>query len=243
MKKKVAVITGASGAIGKSIAIELSKKNIDLVMIYHKDKKNILSMIKQLKPGNHLILKCNLEDPKKIINMFKIIKNKYKRLNILINNAAYTFQVSPKELLNYTNYKNFKRLFLINFIAPVCLTTHFLKYCDKKSKNNYVINIISNSVKTLNASNGVYIAMKSGLKNFTEYCALHYKSKASFNSVAPGLILSKNTKNFYYKRMKKLKKSNPKYSPLSPIDVSKVIIKKILNKKVNGKCIFINNVK
>ena len=243
MKKKVAIITGASGAIGRSIAIELSKRNIDLVMIYHKDKKNILTTLKQVKPGNHLILKCNLEDPKKIIKIFKVIKNKYKTLNILINNAAFTFQVKPKKLLNYTNYKNFKKLFFTNFIAPFCLTTYFLKYCDKRSKNNHVINVISNSIKTLNASNGIYIAMKSGLKNFTEYCAFHYHSKANFNSVAPGLILSKNTKNFYYKRMEKLKKSNPKYFPLNPIDVSRVIIKKILNKKVNGKCIFINNVK
>mgnify|MGYP001159968873 CR=1 FL=1 len=243
MRKKVAIITGASGAIGRSLSIELSKKNINLVMIYKQDKKNILSTLKKIKPGNHSIFQCDFEDPKKIIKLFKDIIKKYKTINILINNAAFTFSVKPQQLINYNNYKNLIKLFFINFLAPVILTNNFLKYCDKKTQNNNVINILSNSIKTLNASNGIYIAMKSGLRNFTEYCAFHYYQKARFNAIAPGLIFSKNTKKFYFKRMKELKKKNPRTLNLKPSDVSKVVIDKILNKKINGKCIFINNVK
>ncbi len=243
MKKKVAIITGASGAIGRSLSIELSQQNVNLIMIYNKDKKNILSTLKEMKSGNHSIFQCDLEDPKKIVKLFKNIIKRYKTINILINNAAFTFLIEPQKLMNYNNYKKFNKLFSINFLAPVYLTNHFLKYCDKKPQNNNVINILSNSIKTLNASNGIYIAMKSALKSFTEYCALHYSKKAKFNAVAPGLILSKNTKNFYHKRIKELKKKNSNAFSLQPSDVSRIVIDKILNKKINGKCIFISNVK
>jgi 3-oxoacyl-[acyl-carrier protein] reductase len=243
VKAKVAIITGASGAIGRSLSIELSQKNINIIMIYNKDKKNIHLTLKKMKPGNHSIFQCNFEDPKKIVKLFKNIIKRYKSINILINNAAFTFLIKPQNLINYNNYKKLNKLFNINFLAPVYLTNHFLKYCDKKSENNNVINILSNSIKTLNASNAIYISMKSALKSFTEYCAFHYSKKAKFNTVAPGLILSKNTKKFYHKRIKELKKKNSKTFNLKPSDVSKVIIDKILNKKINGKCIFINNVK
>lgn len=212
-------------------------------MIYNKDKKNIYLTLKKMKPGNHSIFQCDLQDPKKIVNLFKRIIKRYKTLNILINNAAFTFLINPQNLLNYNNYKKFNKLFYINFLAPVYMTNHFLKYCDKKSQNNNVINVLSNSIKTLNASNAIYIAMKSALKTYTQYCALHYSANTKFNAIAPGLILSKNTKKFYHKRIKELKKKNSRTFNLKPSDISKVVVDKILNKKINGKCIFINNVK
>ena len=212
-------------------------------MIYNKDKKNIYLTLKKMKPGNHSIFQCDLQDPKKIVNLFKRIIKRYKTLNILINNAAFTFLINPQNLLNYYNYKKFNKLFYINFLAPVYMNNHFLKYCDKKSQNNNVINVLSNSIKTLNASNAIYIAMKSALKTYTQYCALHYSTNTKFNAIAPGLILYKNTKKFYHKRIKELKKKNSRTFNLKPSDISKVVVDKILNKKINGKCIFINNVK
>ena len=55
--KNIAVVTGGSKGIGKSISIGLAKKNTDLVITYFRDKKNAVKTSNEI---NKLGAKCHI---------------------------------------------------------------------------------------------------------------------------------------------------------------------------------------
>ena len=55
--KNIAIVTGGSKGIGKSISIGLAKKNTDLIITYFRDKKNAVKTSNEI---NNLGSKCHI---------------------------------------------------------------------------------------------------------------------------------------------------------------------------------------
>ena len=99
-KSKIAIVTGGSRGIGKEICLQFAKQGSNIIFNYarhHKEAKDTQDEI--LKYGvNCDVIKCNLNEEQQIINFFKEINSKYKKVNYLINNAASGVQKLASEL-------------------------------------------------------------------------------------------------------------------------------------------------
>jgi len=192
-KNGVALITGGAGNLGKVICKNLSK-NYDVIATYNK-KKLSKNFLKSLNGNNNLLCKCDLENEKEIQLLINKIKKKYKKLDVLINNASFTKNL-PKSFVLKPDKKIIKKIMNTNFYSTYFITIEAIKLMLKSKiiKKKNIIFILSNSIKTLNASNIFYTCSKSATETLMKYLAKNYGKKIRFNAISPGLFKTKKTK-------------------------------------------------
>jgi len=227
-----ALITGSAKRIGKELALALAKSGVDLVIHYHKSKKEAEDLQEQIRKLN---VKCELISGDLNQNCFEsLIKEaleKMPHLNILINNASI-FEPTP---FLTTTEDQLKRHLNINFIAPFFLTQNFAKIV----KSGLVINFLDSKIKKTSKNYFSYLLSKKALADFTKMAAIELGPKIRVNSIAPGITefsLDIDDKNYLEKIVNNL--------PLKRIAKSSDIINavKILieNEYLTGQIIFVD---
>ena len=116
MNKRIAVITGATGTLGKAITYSLIKKNIKVVLI-SKDISKLeklydeVNTIAVIKPS---IIALDLSHGRSIDKLGGKIYEKYKKLDILISCSSFFPKLSP---INHITPKDFNKIVSINITA------------------------------------------------------------------------------------------------------------------------------
>ena len=90
LRGKVALITGGSRGIGRTITLKLAAEGADVIINYFR-KKSAAELTAQEASVNGVVahtIKANLGEPDKIDNMFDEIETRFGRLDILVSNAA-----------------------------------------------------------------------------------------------------------------------------------------------------------
>ena len=210
LKNKVVILTGGSGFFGKQISQALIDNGCKVVIldIYKNSSKH----------KNIFFYKCNITLEKELIAVSKKIIKKFKKIDILINNASNNYSpganiLKKKDMFNIENFSSK----LWNEDLQVGLTGAFL--CTKifghimsKKKCGNIINIssdlgiispdqrlYSDFIKPIS-----YSVVKHGIMGLTKYTATYWASKnIRCNSFAPGGISNKQPKKFL-SRIKKL---------------------------------------
>ena len=90
LENKTIVITGASRGLGKAIAEKLSKYKMNLVLV----ARNLdqLNELEKNLDTNILTVKADVTSEKDIQNLFEQTIKKFKKVDILINNAGVYFR-------------------------------------------------------------------------------------------------------------------------------------------------------
>ena len=227
--RKVALITGGNGTIGSSIVTKLSSE-YDIIITYNKSKDKANSILESIGSDNNIILKVDLSSVKSIKSMFNEIDKKYGRLDLLVNNASFTKESSVEDIEESV----IEKVIELNLKSVFYCSREFLKFCDGSFDNN-IINIGSNSVRTLNASNIIYIACKAATESLTKSFAKKYGELVRVNCVNPGLIESNLSKDFFRDRKEYVISQTPTKKLCSPSDIADVVYNIVTNMKmVNG---------
>lgn len=147
MNDKIVLVTGATSGIGKAAAIAMAKKDYK-VIIHGRDKEKTRLVCQEIKDatGNNKVeyLIADLFLVKDIQNLASEINHKYKRLDILINNAGGIMS-KDREMTS----EGIEKTIAINLFAPFLLTKLLLDLL-AKSPDGRIINVSSNS-HSLNA--------------------------------------------------------------------------------------------
>jgi len=90
LKGKVALITGGSRGIGRAITLKLAAEGADVIINYFRRRSTAELTAQEARDKGVAahIIKANVGEPEKIDSMFDEIEEKFRRLDILINNAA-----------------------------------------------------------------------------------------------------------------------------------------------------------
>jgi 3-oxoacyl-[acyl-carrier protein] reductase len=102
LNDQVILITGASKGLGKSMALLAAKKGAHVIFTYaHNDQaaNETLDELKNISAQNHMAHKVDSSCLKSNLEFSKLIKEKYGRLNCLINNAGIS-EFLPLALLD-----------------------------------------------------------------------------------------------------------------------------------------------
>ena len=245
---KVAFITGATGSIGSAIAQLLHESGVDVVLGYLQATDVANEMLASWGTENNCIaVKCDVSNRESVVSAFQAIHDKYGRIDHLVNNAAYTEDI-PAEDLYKINSDTVDKILEINIKGALWCCLEALKYMTKGMKTSFpsiteksIVNICSNSIKTHNASNIIYISSKAALQSLTESLALHYGKHARFNAVAPGLISSNLTSSRYSAIKERVLKNTPTGKLPTPEDVAKVVKMLLLGSPaINGQTIYVD---
>jgi short-subunit dehydrogenase len=163
LTNKVAVITGSANGLGKALATELFRQDYHLALL--DIDLNELEKVKTALQSDHrkiTIYKVDISREEQIISAQAEILEKYKRVDILINNAG----VSMSQTFDKLELADYRWLFEINFWGTVYCTKHFLPYL-KQQKDSRLVNIISNFAFVGFPGKTAYESSKSAIMGFT----------------------------------------------------------------------------
>ena len=87
--EKVAIVTGASRGIGRACAERLAKDGITVIANYNKSEDKAKKLQEELKKQEIYIdiFRADVSKREEVISMIKFVLDKYKKIDILINNA------------------------------------------------------------------------------------------------------------------------------------------------------------
>jgi|OM-RGC.v1.011615026 NAD(P)-dependent dehydrogenase (short-subunit alcohol dehydrogenase family) len=181
LENKVALITGGARNIGKSLAIGFLNNGYKVAVIDH--NKELLDKLPE--NGNLLKFFGDVSNEKDVIKFIEYIEKNFKRLDVIINNAAIS------------NFKNFLEITLEEWekVIKVNLTGYFLitKYgvplILKTSGKGSIINIASTRAIMSEKGNEAYSASKAGIIGLTHALANSLGPNIRVNAISPGWIL------------------------------------------------------
>jgi NAD(P)-dependent dehydrogenase (short-subunit alcohol dehydrogenase family) len=140
-QKKICLITGATSGIGKAAATFLAGRGYEMVLVGRNPTKaeaTVREIREQTGNGSVHGLLADFADLGQVRQLAGQVKEKFPRLDILINNAGAYFNRRQR-----TPY-GVEKTFLVNHLAPFLLTNLLLDHL-RKSPSARIINVASNA--------------------------------------------------------------------------------------------------
>ncbi len=225
---KVVIITGASSGIGKACAFEFADNGATVVLAARRENelKKIEEEIK-MQGGDAMSVKTdirNIEDCKMLITL---TLEKYKKIDILINNAGISMRASFEDL----DLGVIKELMDTNFYGAVYCTKFALPYL--LEQKGTIIGISSISGLTPLPGRTGYCASKYALDGFFNTLRLeNIKKGLNVLVVHPGFT-SSNIRKAALNKLGLPQNETPRDESkmMPPKEVAGIIVKATLNRK------------
>jgi len=189
-KGKVAVVTGGSRDIGRSISIKLAEEGAKVVVNYHNSEAGANETVEQIKAfgGEAIAVKADVSKLSDIKNMkAKAVKAFGNEVHILVNNAGGLFARKTLQELD----EDFYNLVMdVNFKATVFVMQVFEPLMGKGSS---IINLSSLAARDGGGGgSSLYASSKGAVTTFTRAMAKELGPKGiRVNALCPGLIGTK----------------------------------------------------
>ncbi len=169
LRGKVAVVTGGSRGIGYAIAETLAGEGCNVV-ITGRDakalKKSAAQIIKstaaqQNRPPQIIPISCDVRDPKSVASLFAAVKQRFGRLDVLINNAGIT---QPVVRVEDTSLEVWRDVIETNLTGIFLCTRAALPLMKAGAT---MVNNLSAAAKQVFPNYATYSAAKRGALGFT----------------------------------------------------------------------------
>ncbi len=210
---KVAIVTGSSKGIGRSIAHGLAENGAKVVISSRKQGV-VNAVAEEFKTAGleAVAIQCHIGDAEQRLELITKTIEKYGRIDILVNNAAINPYYGP---LEGSDEAVFDKIMGINVKAPWILSNLVLPYM-KDQGGGSIINISSVEGLRPGFGLGLYSATKSALIMLTKNQAKEWgRYGVRANVVCPGLIKTKFSEGLWANE--KLVNGYVKTVPLSRI--------------------------
>ena len=183
MKKKMALITGASRGIGAAVAEVFASHDYDLTMVCRRSEDLITELAAYLSIRYSISAQTYIGD----ISVYETVEELFSGLDdvdVLVNNAG----ISYSGLLQDMDIKDWDRVINTNLTSAFYMSRLAIPYMLRK-KAGKIINISSVWGNVGASMEVAYSASKGGLNSFTKALAKELApSNIQVNAVACGLI-------------------------------------------------------
>ena len=218
LKNKVAIVTGASRGIGKSIAEKLANQGCKVVIVSR--KIDDLNKVKDNINSSEIICyACDTTNQSQFKDIVQKVYDKWGSIDILINNAGIT----RDKLLLRLSENDWDEVINVNlkgYYNTIKVVSRFML----KNRSGKIINISSVIGQIGNSGQSNYAASKSGVEGMTRALAVELGSKnIHVNCIAPGYIKTEMTNNLNGKIIENMKNSIPLNKLGSSQDVANLV--------------------
>lgn len=220
--KKTALVTGGSRGIGRQICLDLAREGYNVIINYNKSEDKVKEIKEKLNAEsiNCEIFKADVSKSEEVKRMFEFCIEKYKTLDLLVNNAGISFEglITDMEEKDWDNIvsNNLKSVFLCSKEA--------LKIMISEHKGK-IINMSSMWGVTGGSCEVAYSASKAGVIGFTKALAKEVgPSGINVNAIAPGVIMTDMMNDFTEDDIRVLKDETPLMELGNPKDISNAVL-------------------
>jgi len=190
-REKVAIVTGGSKGIGRSISLLLAEQGCRVFMNYARDKKTAQAVVKAAKgfSGEIIPVQADVTDPSGVARMIDQAEKEGGRIDVLVNNVG----MIKDGFLMLMGEGDWGEVVKAN-LTTVYLCCRAVVRKMIPNKQGKIINIASVSGIIGTAGQVNYAAAKGGVIAFTKALAREMGPfNIQVNAVAPGLIETEMT--------------------------------------------------
>jgi len=222
LESKVAIITGGSRGIGKSICETFAQNGCHIAFTYNNSKDSAEALAKELncsgiKAKAYKSDASNFDDATKLV---EDVLNDFGKIDILVNNAG----IKKDNLLMRMEKSDFDSVINTNLSSVFNLTKASIKTF-LKQRNGSIVNISSVVGVKGNAGQSNYSASKAGIIGFSKSIALELGSRnIRSNVIAPGFIETDMTDSLSEDVINSWKESIPLKRGGNPSDVGNACV-------------------
>lgn len=177
-KGKVAVVTGSSGGLGLAICERLRSMGAQVVQV------DISYPAQPTETAGMLAVHCDIADPASITAMADLVRSRFGRCDVLVNNAAITS--SPVALEDFP-IDLWDRIFHVNLRGALLCAQALVPMMFDQAAGS-IINVASIAAQ-VSTRVGAYGPTKAALRALTHQMAVEWGPRGIHsNSVSPGMI-------------------------------------------------------
>lgn len=220
LKGKVAIVTGASGGVGRAIAAALAGEGAKVVVCSRNLDSNTKTAERiNAKGGSAYAYRVDVTDADSVSALVKSVVEKLGRIDILVNNAGIT----ADNLLLRLKEADWDSVIDTNLKGTFNCTKAVARTMIKQ-RSGKIINMTSVVAMVGNAGQANYCASKAGIIGLTKSVARELASRnITVNCVAPGLIRTAMTDALSEKAREQAFKLIPLGRMGEPEDVAEVV--------------------
>jgi 2-deoxy-D-gluconate 3-dehydrogenase len=182
LENQIAIVTGASQGIGRTLAIALAQAGADVALV-SRTRSDLETVGKEIEAVGRqaLVIPADIQDVSQIRKLVDEVHTTFGKIDILINNAAWTVTVealeATEEEWDQTLDTSLKAIFFASQAAAKIMI---------QQGRGKIVNIGSTLGRTAFAKRSVYGAAKAGVHQLTRVLALEWSAKGiNVNAVAP----------------------------------------------------------
>ncbi|SFW65077.1 SDR family NAD(P)-dependent oxidoreductase [Chitinophaga sancti] len=187
LAQKVALVTGASGGLGRAIAFQLADAGATLIVNYNSNKTLADEVVQRIatKGGSAYAIQGDVSREEQVKALFEKINERVGTVDILVNNAG----INPPKTLQEITLQDFQQSLDVNLTSSFLTTQQAIPGMIAKQYGR-IINISSVAAQLGGVIGPHYAAAKAGMLGLTHsYAALLAKyTNITANAIAPALI-------------------------------------------------------
>lgn len=222
LKDKVALVTGGSRGIGKTISKALAHEGAVTIINYRENDEAAQRVLREImeNSGEALGMKGDVADSKQVNRIIDDILERFGRIDVLVNNAGVT-----KDSLLFEMEDDDWHLVIDTNLGGVYNFTKAVIRPMMLQNSGRIINISSIIAEKPGRGQSNYAASKGAINSFTKAMAVELASKGiTVNAISPGFILTDMSRHIHERHEAALRKLIPIRRCGKPDEVAPLVI-------------------
>ena len=190
MTNKIAIITGASRGLGRSMALHLAKRGVGVIGTYRSGAAEAETVRQEIAAlaGKSVMIALDVSDSKSFTAFAEAVAAALEtefgreRFDYLVNNAGHGLYAP----LTDATEKQFDGIIDTHLRGPIFLTQKLLPLIEDGGR---ILNVSSGFVRVTKAGYGIYAAAKAAIQTMTKFMAVELGARQiRVNTISPGAI-------------------------------------------------------
>lgn len=179
-----AIVTGASGGIGRAIALRLARDGFAVVVHYAGSQAGAEQVVAEIAAagGRATAVQGDVADPDDMQRLFEQARERYGRIDVVVNSAG----VLANAAIADADLESFDRIVRTNLRGAFLVLAQAAKHVERGGR---IIALSTSVIAKAFPSYGPYIASKAGVEGLVHVLANELRGRGiTVNAVAPGPV-------------------------------------------------------
>lgn len=223
LKKKVALVTGASSGIGYATAVALSKAGANVAVGARRVErlKDLENEISKTRGAEILVYALDVTNRANCNSFVDDVVKKWGTVDILVNNAG----LMPLSFFKNNKFDEWERMIDVNLKGVLYCTAAVIPHMLKKD-SGHIVNMSSVAGRVVFAGGTVYCATKHAITAFSEGLRVEFssRSKIRVTCVEPGAVATELLETITDESMTRFIEASKKMESLQAQDIADAIL-------------------
>jgi 3-oxoacyl-[acyl-carrier protein] reductase len=179
-----AIVTGASGGIGRAVAKRLANDGFEIAVAYAGNPARAQEVVAEIKAagGQAFAIQADIANVEAVHSLFKQTQDTYGRIDVVVNNAG----IMPLSPIAKGDVETFDKVIATNLRGTFLVLAQAAQHV---AEGGRIIALSSSVLAKSFPTYGAYIASKAGVEGLVHVLANEMRGrKVTVNVVAPGPV-------------------------------------------------------